>query len=109
MPSSSTNIPQPSPDSWADRHAVTAYIPASDYRYLARVFSGTKGCMSAVIANLLHSFAKQCQSENIEPQWNPENESRLIDILSRTNFRKPPARKSPAPRRADIPPTVPPV
>lgn len=83
----------------ADRQTVSGFIDPTVHDELFRkMFPGCRGLANALVTIFIDSVYKECLAEGIPLQFEPENEQRLSDIISRLNFRPSrPGRSDPSP------------
>lgn len=105
---SSTRIPTPFDHlPFAKKSVTQTHISPELFDALQhKIICGTKGAMSALLANFLFKLHAEYVARGWPLQYEPENESRLQQLLDELNFgpkpkpgakRKPPAAVSTAP------------
>lgn len=77
-----------------DKIQILSRCSAETYNGLFRRRFIDYGQKQEIIEYFLNALKKQCDKENFPNQWEPENEQRLADLLSRLNFEPSPTADS---------------
>lgn len=85
-----------------DSIPLTVRVPKDvDTYFFAKVLAGQRGSMQAILATFLDKFYRECQARALPAHYDPDNSSRIAQILHELNFRPerqlaPPRRRAPA-------------
>lgn len=84
-----TNIPNPYSDvPVRQRSALQVHVTHEVHQYLRGITANTPGAVCAICATLVNILVKEAKARKIKPQFEPENESRLIELLADLTFKR---------------------
>lgn len=89
---SRTNIPNPYSDlPVRSRSCLQTHIDPEVHKYLDSITARTPGAVSSIVTTLIAAFVAESRKRKLPAQFDPENESRIIDILTDLSFKRRPA------------------
>lgn len=84
-----TNIPNPYSNlPVRERACLQIHVDPKVQGYLEALTGRTPGAISAIIATMVSNFVKETEKRKIPANFDPENESRLIELLADLTFKR---------------------